>query len=272
MDRPIDLPDFREPPVDEVVAGVFHDRAGTFSEELVVDLFQGLRKTEYTQFETQSRLTNSDPDPLSEPSLVTAPQVQISSQHESPRFWLTSADDQRLVQIQDNLLFVNWRRGGADAYPHFEDIVNEFERVAGLWAEKLGTAGLPLSPSSVVEVTYLNWVPDDSMTMAEFFRPAGALVMPAQGVGPPESTGWRSAHPVVSDDLRVGRLTVECRSAARTSPTGDVQSGSKLALSARLLLVEGSLRPTMLIGRRSIVETFASITLEGAHDKWDRCN
>lgn len=77
MDRPPDLPEFADPPVDEVVVGVFHDRIDGYGDGLAVKLMMRLADRGYENFEVQDRLMVLDPDPATPPEIRRAPQIQV---------------------------------------------------------------------------------------------------------------------------------------------------------------------------------------------------
>jgi hypothetical protein len=77
-----------------------------------------------------------------------------------PRVWLVSDDDSRLVQLQQDQLYVNWRQTEeAKPYPRFPVIRDEFNRVWDLFCKflqkEMGAGPQPVR----LEVSYINVIP-----------------------------------------------------------------------------------------------------------------
>lgn len=77
-----------------------------------------------------------------------------------PRVWFIGADDSRLVQLQQDQLYVNWRQTEeSKPYPRFPAIREEFHRVWEVFSrfldEETGTAPQPIR----MELSYINIVP-----------------------------------------------------------------------------------------------------------------
>lgn len=96
--------------------------------------------------------------PLAQPG--EAPVVDQTSGAWLPRIWFISEDDSRLVQLQQDRLYVNWRQmpnGGP--YKRFPGVKSEFDRIWGLFEQYLvRTTGQKLSPTRL-ELTYINIIP-----------------------------------------------------------------------------------------------------------------
>ena len=271
MERPDDLPDFDDPPVDEVVVGAFHDKVAGYADGLPVKFLNALSDLGYETFELQDRLVNLDVEPTKPPELRRAPQIQLVNQRESPRVWLATADERRLIQVQDDVLVVNWRRRGDVEYPRFEPIVDDYLTLRDRWSTVLSAAGLSMPPPSVLEVTYINWIED--MAIPEFFRPAAAasLTSSENVETSPESSSWKASHALRNGTERVGRLNVECASAARISADDEVRPGARFSLSTKIVApADGQIADAMNLGRCAIVRAFADLTTERAHDRWRR--
>lgn len=182
--------------------------------------------------------------------------------------WLTTEDERRLVQLQDDLLIANWRRRGDEGYPRFEGIVDEFTAVQKTWLSVLDTAKLEAPVPTVFEVTYINWV--DDMPVADFFAPAAALSSPDVSAAT-ESFGYRANYPIEVDGRRTGRFSVECGSAVRQIGDADPQPGTGMVLSAKIRADESQTTESIFnIGRCAIVRAFADLTTQEAHERWGR--
>jgi uncharacterized protein (TIGR04255 family) len=128
--RPTNLPDYSDPPVDEVVIGISFMSVSGFSTNHVAK-YRDLVKAEFPGLQYQPRLItplesltqegSSAPPSFGPLGFFTQPFAQPSQ-----RTWLVNADDQRVIQIQDDAFLTNWRRRDLKPYPHFEPLLGEF--------------------------------------------------------------------------------------------------------------------------------------------------
>ncbi len=101
------FPKLKAPPIHEVVCGFLFDRL-----EGLTPVLHGL----YWR-EREGRFVRHEVHPAVEDPGDT-PAIRFGTPR--LRTWLVTADETRLVQIQDDRLFVNWRRvGPGEAYPRF---------------------------------------------------------------------------------------------------------------------------------------------------------
>lgn len=163
--RPADLPDYDNPPVNEVVIGIQFEpttltgaRVGLFWEEL---------RGEFPNASEQPPLEPKIED--LQPPHFSAPIIQFTSSWRGSRHWLVSADDVQLVQIQADRLFYNWRRGPHNApYPHFEALQERFWNIVGKWSAFVIKKEQKLRLTQW-EVSYINHIltPDGQPTLSE---------------------------------------------------------------------------------------------------------
>lgn len=83
------------------------------------------------------------------------------------RLWSTAADDEWLVQSQDDRLILNWRRFDDNArYPKYDAAIRpEFERLLGL----LERGESSVLPPIVTEFTYVNHISSDVARLHEAY-------------------------------------------------------------------------------------------------------
>ena len=84
-------------------------------------------------------------------ALATAP----GELYPLPRFWLSSADETMLVQLQRNAFLLNWRKRD-QVYPHYETVKREFDRVYGIFAEFVRETVRQEFAIEATELTYIN--------------------------------------------------------------------------------------------------------------------
>lgn len=136
-------PSFKRPPINEVVLGysflkrddLLVPHYGRFWNEIV---------DQYPSCQHAAPIVDpQDPSPFSDIPL--------------PRVWFVSADETRLVQLQQDRLIFNWRdRQTGGQYVRFPAIRSEFERVRGLFESFVRSISAdPIVPASY-SLTYVN--------------------------------------------------------------------------------------------------------------------
>lgn len=270
--RPDDLPEFSDPPVVEVVLGM---------------QFQPVRQLRQAHFGLfWQRIQEDYPKTVDHGRLETVvealdgsgqpPTFQIEMLDSPPthRTWFVSADDERLIQLQDDRLVHNWRHRSGP-YPRFEVLREQFWSAFKSLSASLASAGLQTPQPRQVEVTYINWIATTSPLA--FLKPASASRLDVDGVGPePSFQNWLARYDVRdSDDHPVGRLTIESKPGARPTDHG-VQPGYLLSLTylgpTEPESSETDVDLQFLHGRDTIVRAFASVTDEAMHtdEHWGR--
>jgi uncharacterized protein (TIGR04255 family) len=157
--RPSDLPSFSRPPVTEVVLGVRFDSPKLTAPWL--GLYWASLRSRYPQVEVHPAI-----DPVTErfdqPVGPVGPGFRVMEKPETPRCWFLDATGNRLIQLQEDALFQNWRKVADQTVSRYEGLRGEFEsELSRLDAfgrsESLG----PLTPRQC-EVTYINVIPTSS--------------------------------------------------------------------------------------------------------------
>jgi len=151
--RPADLPDYDNPPVNEVVIGIQFSPADITGAH--VGLFWEELRSEFPKASEQPALEPRIE--ILQPLRFVPPILQFGSWRGS-RHWLTSEDDIQLIQIQADRLLYNWRRGPDNApYPHFEALQQKFREIGEKWADFSEKCGETLRITQW-EVTYINHI------------------------------------------------------------------------------------------------------------------
>jgi uncharacterized protein (TIGR04255 family) len=167
--RPPDLPDFKRPPIYELVLSI--QFAQTNLRNIDIGSIWRLFRNQYSTVEEHPPLA-----PVFEkyglPSAqLEVPQFIISTTPGVLRYWFVSADGNELLQVQADRLIHNWRQASPKAtYPRYEPLRARFEREVRkiekfLEAQKLGS----IKPNQC-EVSYINHIslgesiePDDKL-------------------------------------------------------------------------------------------------------------
>lgn len=270
--RPDDLPDYDDPPVDEVVIGVQFPAIEGFSEPHMGLFWQRVRE-EFPTVESKARIEGA-PEDLSPSALDPRPAFVLSVEQASAggRVWLISEPGDFLLQIQNTRFILNWRRRAGD-YPHFEELSERFWSLFTHFRQFLVDERLEVSAVEQLEVSYINWVSD--MPMSTFFRPSEAATIRIPGVeAVPEEQLYRSRY-LATDDRggRIGRFYVLCQPAVRVDEGSAPQHGSQLSVAFKApgeALSDDTLRALSEVGRNGIVRAFTELTTSAAHETWRR--
>jgi len=270
--RPADLPDFSDPPVDEVVIGLMFMSVGSSTNH--VAKYRDSVKNDFPGLQYQPRLVVQF-ESLSEDAFsAQTPNLVMGSGAFQPgqRTWFVSADDQRLLQLQDDAFLSNWRRRG-QPYPRFEPLLRDFWARFELFRMHVNTdSPIPLQLQQL-EVSYINWVPFDTLALDDWFQPARASSV---SLGPeitlrPEHSNWNAAYLIRADGVAIARLHARQLEALRTGP-GVPHLGAQLELIFRAPLAPGTtddeITDLAFDARNTIVRAFDCLTTTEAHKRW----
>jgi uncharacterized protein (TIGR04255 family) len=269
VERPSDLPDYENPPIDEVAIGVqFPPISGMYDAH--VGLYWQKIRGDYPRAESQPRVES----PIEAASLsASQPLVPIQFPMSVPtqgRTFLIAEEDDYLIQVQNTRFIQNWRRREA-AYEHFEEIWDLFESHYRTFKELLTNEGLAAPRVQQVEVTYINWIVD--LPPSKFLKPATQSALSAYGrVLEPEDLGLNARYRLDDGTGAVERLYVQGQAVVRASDPS--VSGYQLALVHRAAnatgLVDEEIRSYAYAGRTVIVNAFTDLTTPLAHEHWSR--
>lgn len=267
MTRPDHLPDFAEPPLNEVVLGVQFSPPKGYQQVHAGEVWK-LFKAAYPIVQEHQPL---------EPAFETfglPHHAQIGGRlsfvtgamHD--RFWFLRNDGDELIQFQQDRLLHNWRKVGdqTNEYPRFERMAERFATELRQLEAYLANLSLQALVINQCEVTYLNHieVAASPINLSAWFRGVSLAGVPADDVN------IRFREVLLSDGQQpVGRLTYEIT-------TGIKPDGKRiivLNLTARGAPggadIDSALR-FIAMGRQLIVSRFAEITTEDAHKAWGR--
>lgn len=268
--RPEHLPDFKLPPLNEVVIGLqFSTPQG----------YQQIRAGEVWSLFSQE-YPNVQEQPALEPTFETfggpfqhAPRPSFSfitgCTHD--RFWFLSQDGAELIQFQQDRLLHNWRKIGdkTNDYPRFESMVSKFSTELNKLEQFVSSLAPQRLAINQCEVSYINHIPLDRgagerlsdwlrfVNFAhddpdDFSMSIRSVIRDASGK-PLGRFIAESALGFLPDGQQIIVLTLTVKGA----PLGtDIDSGLKF----------------LALGREEIVRRFADLTTDQAHQKWERIN
>ncbi len=112
---------YKNPPINELVFGVYFDREITQLRAEHIGLFWSRIKKEFNSSNQNAPV----PRPLVAGEFINQLKLEFM---QMPRIILNSEDNSFVLQIQQNAFFFNWRRR-ENVYPHFENVRDKFNSI-----------------------------------------------------------------------------------------------------------------------------------------------
>jgi uncharacterized protein (TIGR04255 family) len=159
------LPDYSDPPLQEVVIGVQFSPPQSYSSVHAYGIWDLFR----AEFPKVQEVPPLDPQVETFGGVRGRPEPQITfgPPPVRGRLWFISDDDSHLIQFQENRFLLNWRRRPKNAkYPRFSGILSsftsKFEALASYIQSEL-SASLKINQA---ELTYVNHIDVESFSQA----------------------------------------------------------------------------------------------------------
>jgi uncharacterized protein (TIGR04255 family) len=260
------LPKFERPPVVETVLGVQFELFPNFCSAHLGAFWQALG----------ADWSDVNDAPALEPQFeefdkATAWQIaglklKLSREFNN-RLQIRNRTNDGMIQVQNGRLHYNWLGHGGEAYPAFDQVRPEFERVLGMFQQFLAERAIGVLKPNQWEVTYVNHIPrgtvwqepQDWIGLFPSLTPLPARI-PAVRL---ESFGGEWHYEI---EPRQGRLHVNVSHGWRKKPVE--QEMIVLTLTARGPLGRKDLDAGLHLGHETIVRAFRDLTSEKAHKYW----
>jgi uncharacterized protein (TIGR04255 family) len=266
--RPQHLPDYRNPPLNEVVLGVQFAPARGYQQIRAGEVWN-LYKSAFPLVEEMPPIPPIfETFGLSWPGAMINVDIVSGAMHN--RFWFLSPGKSDLIQFQQDRLLHNWRKvgDGSNEYPRFEKMIADFEKEIRL----LEVYFNGLDPQKLIcnqaEVSYVNHIPLDKSEgrekASDWFRFANF------GAAEPDDMSFVFRR-ALKDPSGVPTARLICEAGTNFNPLG-----------ARIFVLTLTVRgapedPTVAavfkllrLGREVIVKEFAAITTDSAQEIWER--
>lgn len=267
------LPEFKNPPVTEVVLGVEFDPLMNFK-SAHAGRYWGTVAERYPNTEQQPPLLSSIErfgDAFWEAQKVRLAMLDP----EAVRHWLISADNAFLIQLQRDRFISNWRKISAETeYPRYEGtlrerFVDEYTRFAKFLRE--GNLGEPTIRQC--EVTYVNDVPreagwtnfEQALDLTASWKCRGTDGF----LGAPSTLSVGAAYDMPEE---MGRLHYSFQRLRRNADEKEVVQFSLTARGKPESSSVDDIMTWMDRGREWVVKGFADLTSEKAHKLWGRAS
>ena len=197
--------------------------------------------------------------------------LEVSDEAQTPRLWLQNEAGNRVVQLQQDRIVVNWQKGGSDdTYPRFATIRKSLVEAWGRLNQTMNDLQRDVPPPSICEVLYVNHLgADQGWRSAE---DTAALIAPWGGTmsdeflpeNPHEGFLLHCHLPDGRGWLNIDAWTTDTRTDERLMVLTLVSRGSASSPS-----LDGAL-DFMELAHEWIVRGFTSVTTMEAHKKWRR--
>lgn len=268
--RPEHLPDFKAPPLNEVVIGMQFSMPQGYQQIRAGEVWNLFREGYPIVQELPALPPTFETFGLPYQHSQT-PQISFLTSGTHDRFWFLRPDGAELIQFQQDRLLHNWRKigDGTNDYPRFESMMAEFEAeltqlqnyMASLAPQKLSINQCEISYVNHIKFNrgecqgFSDWLrfvnftgecPDDfNFSFREVIRdeagkPLGRFLTEA-------------ALGILPDGQEIIVLSLTVKGAPLDA---DIDSGLKF----------------LTLGRDVIVQKFAELTTDQAHQKWERVN
>jgi uncharacterized protein (TIGR04255 family) len=270
LSRPENLPDFRQPPLNEVVLGVQFKPARGYQQIKAGEIW-ALYRGDFPNVQELPPVP-----PMFEtfgPGGMFASQISFGfvTGATHSRFWFLSPNRDELIQFQQDRLLHNWRKVGdqTNEYPRFERMIVKFENELRLLEKYFSGLEPQRLEINQCEISYINHILSaDSSAPVHVKNWLRFLDFGDQDQPDDFAITFRSTIRA-ADSKPLGRIITE-------AATGINQAGRQiitLTLTARGAPTSADI-PAALdflkLGRVLIVTTFANITTDSAHRQWER--
>lgn len=260
------LPDYKNPPLHEVVLGVQFAPPREYQQIYAKDVWE-LFKKDFPEVKEVDALPPSF-ETFGQPK-VKQSNIELRSGACHDRFWFLSNDGAELIQFQQDRLLHNWRKvkDGSNTYPRFEAILPKYKaellKLKEYYSSNFSSSELK---TNQCELTYVNRI-----ALADTDQLLNKWVCMANIEGIEfEDVSITTRKQLMRDDGEpYGRLICVCNTAFDQKSNPIIE----LRLTVRGAPSEPSIEAALnflLKGRDSIVHCFDEITTEFAHNQWGR--
>ncbi|MBC8468543.1 MAG: TIGR04255 family protein [Planctomycetes bacterium] len=207
------LPDYDNPPVNEVVFGIQFKKLQNFKAPHIGFFWEKLGKKEYPECKEMPPLGHTiesfEGIPLQQPPLT----IERFDHPPLPRLFFISAMKNQLIQTQEDRLHQNWRRiKPDDEYPRYATLYPKFKSSWSIFTSFVDEMELGNVEPDQYELTYVNQIPrgegwENLFDINNLFRDSRSE--PDNRFLPePENMSWRKTYRLPND---TGRLHISTR-------------------------------------------------------------
>ncbi len=210
---PSALPDYDNPPVNEVVFGIQFNKLENLKAPHTGILWEKLGRDKYPECEEMPPIAHTIESFGSISPQSPQIRVEAFSHPPLPRLFFVNSNKNHLVQVQQDRFHQNWRKlKSEDKYPRYVKLYPKFIKSWNLFNSFVSELNLGTLKPNQYELTYVNHMPrgegwarlsDIENVFPEFQCKVGNRFLPE-----PENISWRKVYRLPND---VGRLHVTLR-------------------------------------------------------------
>lgn len=265
---------FERPPVNEVVLSVQLSGPAIDEVGVLADYWPSIR-ADFPQHQKQPPLPRVVEDFSLPGQQGAGVGIEFFQGHPPSRYWFSSADDTRLVQVQPDRFAYNWRQiPGNEVYPRYRELRPEFEARYAAFLDAV-TAGTDGPTPEWCEITYINHVEAKS-TVAGVHGPLSRILralnpdVTAPTLPAIEDTHVQQRFRILDDasGSPIGRFYLTAVPAFRTVDAAPIYV---ITLIARGRPADASMDSVLAFfdrGRELIVNGFRESTTDEMHELW----
>jgi uncharacterized protein (TIGR04255 family) len=266
--RPDHLPDFEQPPLNEVVLGVQFAPPQGYQQIRAGEVWN-LYRSDFPIVEEHQAIPPAF-EILGVPPQKLTVNFGLISGGQHDRFWFLAPSKDELIQFQNDRLLHNWRKvaSGENPYPRFEKIIASFDKELHLLEGYFNGLVPQKLACNQAEISYINHIPIDRDQQRG--KAGEWLRLVDFGDAEPDDLSMVFRRTISGDNgAPYARLICELTTASKP------QCGRifVLTLTVRGAPSEPSIASALALlsrGRDVIVQEFTSITTDSAHEIWGR--
>jgi uncharacterized protein (TIGR04255 family) len=271
-DRVRVLPDFTNPPLNEVVLSIqFAPLVGLKS--VHIGLFWERVRSEYPNVTEQAPIQAAF-ETFGIPAPVPALQIETLMNLPLPRYWFERPNAPDLLQIQQDRILHNWRQqvDNSRVYPRYEAVKASLKKELEIFQKWLAEEEIGEIKPNQCEVTYVNVIStgEDKYEHLEKITPLWAGVFSSDHPNTLERPSTQTTFLFSVNDVPAGRVYVNFQPAFLPSDRTPV---FRMEITARGRPRGESVADALSfldIERDQVVRTFAAVTTKEMHKLWER--
>ena len=270
--RPDDLPEFDNPPINELVLGVQFAPQPGYSQIHAGDVWR-LFKDKYPLVQEYPALQPVF-ETFGQPTMQQSFNFELHAGGNHDRFWFMTQDGSELLQFQQDRFLHNWREvpGLGNPYPRFEVVFEKFRRELLALADYFKGIAPPEARRAFTcnqaEISYVNHIHLSKGASASDVRQWLNIADFQESPADDFAIVWRRVLKNESGKP-YARFFGDVK-------TGLTQSGESMIVVSRTVrgipsvASIGNVAEFLRQGREIIVREFAKMTTESAHKEWGR--
>lgn len=264
-------PSYERPPVVETVLGLQFDRLVALTNAHLGVFWKSLDRQRWPIIEDATPLPNQFERFEDAARWGAGFQVQLSDDP-AARCRIKNRNGDRMVQLQNTRLHLNWIGDSGGEYPRHETMLAEFATAFRSFSEFVNDENVGRVKPNQWEITYVNHIPQGTVWKApedwSFFKLMGSPTTVSLARSESFNGEW---HLLIPEDL--GRLHIQWQHAKKPSGEPNADDFIRLVFTAR-----GPLKPNddpfdsvlagLNLGRDVIVTSFHDLVSKEANDYW----